>query len=134
MTKKQRQLLTFIEGFIATNDYAPTYREIMTSLQYRSVSTVAIHVDNLVRLGYLEKKDHSARSLKLTQVSRNLKQLDWLLRKINQKLALYQQKNTSQKQFHQEIEAIVQTLTFLDYPDAANAIRKKYGLDSIDKL
>lgn len=65
MTKKQRELLNFIDQFIRQYGYAPSYREVMTSLGYRSVSTVATHVENLIMLGYLEKKDHSARSLRV---------------------------------------------------------------------
>ena len=65
MTKKQRELLNFIDQFIRQYGYAPSYREVMTSLGYKSVSTVASHVDNLIISGYLEKKDHSARSLRV---------------------------------------------------------------------
>lgn len=65
MTKKQRELLNFIDQFIRQYGYAPSYREVMTSLGYKSVSTVATHVENLIMLGFLEKKDHSARSLRV---------------------------------------------------------------------
>ena len=47
-TKKQKILLDFIDGFIKGNGYSPTLREIMRALGYKSVSTVAKHVDNLV--------------------------------------------------------------------------------------
>ena len=43
-TKKQRQLLSFIETFIAEHSYSPSYREIMSGLDYTSVATVALHV------------------------------------------------------------------------------------------
>lgn len=62
-TKKQKELLSFIDGFIKGNGYGPSYREIMRALDYRSVSTVATHVDGLVARGWLVKKDNSARSL-----------------------------------------------------------------------
>lgn len=63
LTKKQKILLDFIEGFIATHHYSPTLREIMRGLDYKSVSTVAKHVDNLVANGYLTKEDGAVRSL-----------------------------------------------------------------------
>ena len=64
-TKKQQELLQFIDGFIKGHGYGPSYREVMRALGYRSVSTVAIHVDQLIAKGYLEKKDNSARSLQV---------------------------------------------------------------------
>ena len=62
-TKKQNELMSFVDGFIKGNGYSPTYREIMRGLGYKSVSTVAIHVDNLIAKGFLAKKDNSARSV-----------------------------------------------------------------------
>ena len=64
-SKKQFELLRFIEGFIKGNGYGPSYREIMRALDYKSVSTVAVHVDGLIARGYLRKRDHSARSLEV---------------------------------------------------------------------
>lgn len=64
-TKKQRELLSFIDGFIKGNGYGPSYREVMRALDYRSVSTVATHIDGLIRRGYLRKTDNSARSLQV---------------------------------------------------------------------
>ena len=64
-TKKQKELLTFIEQFIAEHGYSPSYREIMKGLNYTSVATVSLHIDNLVKRGHLRKRDHSARSLEV---------------------------------------------------------------------
>ena len=62
-SKKQQELLQFIDSFIKGSGYGPSYREVMRALGYKSVSTVAAHIDQLIVKGYLEKKDHSARSL-----------------------------------------------------------------------
>jgi len=70
-TKKQKELLNFIEEFIETHGYSPSYREIMKALNYTSVATVSLHVNNLIKRGHLKKRDHSARSLEV--VSANLK-------------------------------------------------------------
>ncbi len=64
-TKKQQELLEYIDEFISTNGYGPTYREVMSALGYKSVSTVAVHVDGLIAKGYLRKRDKSARSLEV---------------------------------------------------------------------
>lgn len=68
-TKKQRELLTFIEQFIGEHGYSPSFREIMKGLNYTSVATVALHVNNLIKRGHLRKRDHSARSLEVTAPS-----------------------------------------------------------------
>lgn len=64
-SKKQRELLAYIDSFIKSNGYGPSYREIMRALGYKSVSTVAVHVDGLIARGLLRKKDNSARSLEV---------------------------------------------------------------------
>ena len=55
----------FIENFISGHGYGPSYREIQRGLGYKSVSTVANHVDNLIVRGHLVKRDKSARSLEV---------------------------------------------------------------------
>ena len=64
-TKKQQQLLEFVKEFISKHSYGPSYREIMSGLGYKSVSTVAVHVEALVAKGFLERTDGSIRSLKV---------------------------------------------------------------------
>ncbi len=64
-TKRQRELLNFVDGFIQGHGYGPSYREIMRALGYKSVSTVAVHIDGLITKGYLLKRDNSARSLEV---------------------------------------------------------------------
>jgi len=68
-TKKQKELLTYIESFIAEHGYSPSYREIMSALHYNSVATVALHVSNLIKRGHLRKRENSARSLEVVAVS-----------------------------------------------------------------
>jgi repressor LexA len=71
-TKKQKELLAYIEQFIVEHGYSPSYREIMTGLQYTSVATVALHVNNLIKRGHLRKREHNARSLEVVEQSREL--------------------------------------------------------------
>ena len=66
-TKKQKELLGFIETFIGEHGYSPSYREIMAGLNYTSVATVSLHVNNLIKRGHLVKRDHSARSLEVVK-------------------------------------------------------------------
>ena len=132
MTKKQRELLNFISAFIKTNGYAPSYREVMKSLHYRSVSTVATHVENLISLGYLEKKDRSARSLRVvgkdvdfTEVRVSVAQQKWLVDLIDKKfLVLEENKNTDQKEID-NLFVLVGALHVLGFRDAATSFKPR---------
>lgn len=68
-SKKQRELLTFIEAFIGKHGYSPSYREIMVGCDYTSVATVALHINSLIKRGHLRKRDRSARSLEVVKES-----------------------------------------------------------------
>ena len=90
-TKKQKELLSYIETFIAEHGYSPSYREIMQGLNYTSVATVALHVNNLIKRGQVRKRDRSARSLEVvtaaepTKVTSNVidpGEEKWLVEKI----------------------------------------------------
>ena len=90
-TKKQREIINFIQIFISEHGYSPSYREIMNGLNYNSVVTVAVHIDNLITRGHLRKRDHSARSLepvdvvqstKVTSNQVNPHEEKWLVEKI----------------------------------------------------
>jgi hypothetical protein len=70
-TKKQKQLLTYVEEFIDSHGYSPSYREIMQGLNYTSVATISLHINSLISRGHLGKRNRSARSLYL--VKPNLK-------------------------------------------------------------
>lgn len=67
-TKKQKELLSFIQAFIGEHGYSPSYREIMNGLNYTSVATVSLHVNNLIKRGHLRKRDRSARSLEVVDI------------------------------------------------------------------
>ncbi len=91
-TKKQKELLTYIETFIAENGYSPSYREIMQGLSYTSVATVALHVNSLIKRGHLLKRDRSARSLEVVNstssgklATNQVKESEgkWLVEKVN---------------------------------------------------
>ena len=66
LTKRQKEIIDFIQSFIESHDYAPSYREIAEHFQLGSVATVADHLENLEEKGYLTKDPNEARSLQLT--------------------------------------------------------------------
>ncbi len=91
-TKKQREMLGFVEQFIGEHGYSPSYREIMAGLDYTSIATVALHVNNLIKRGHLKKRDHSARSLEVVHAAETAKlttnqikaaEEKWLVQKVD---------------------------------------------------
>ena len=64
-TKKQQALLKFIDEFTDANGVSPSYREIADGLGLSSIASVAQHIDNCVAAGFLEKRPHEARSLRV---------------------------------------------------------------------
>jgi len=67
LTKKQKQVLDFVTGFIDEHGFAPSYEEVASGVGLSSASTVHAHVENLVRKGHLIKKWGANRSIDLPQ-------------------------------------------------------------------
>lgn len=76
LTKKQTQILNFINDFMSSHDYSPSYREIMSGLGLSSVSAVSEHIDNLVMKGALKKVPGAARSLEIVDSNKNKETID----------------------------------------------------------
>lgn len=131
MTKKQRELLNFIQHFIREHGYSPSFREIMSGLDYKSVSTVAIHVNNLITLGHLRKKDNSARSLevvgqntsKVTEETIKPSQQKWLVDIISSRFKKLD--GSSDKKQIDELFILVGALSIVGGKDAAAHYKQK---------
>lgn len=68
LTKKQKQVLDYIEEFVRTNKYTPSYREIAEGLGLSSPSTVHQHVKALCEKGVINTgNDGAARSIELCE-------------------------------------------------------------------
>jgi repressor LexA len=65
LTKRQRELLDFIESFIEAHGYSPSFEEIARFFGYRSLATVHEHLANLERKGYIRKSYNESRSIEV---------------------------------------------------------------------
>lgn len=65
LTKRQKEILDYIEGFIDDRGYAPSFEEIAESFGYSSLATVHEHLSNLERKGYIRKSYNESRSIEL---------------------------------------------------------------------
>ena len=63
VSKKQEEILNYIEKNINNKGYPPTVREICKAVNLKSTSTVQYHLNKLVKLGYLQKGRHISRSI-----------------------------------------------------------------------
>ena len=125
-TKKQRQLLSFIDNFISGHGYGPSYREIMRGMGYRSVSTVAGHVDNLIIKGQLKKSSNSARSLEVIGskkefISGKVKPSEekWLVEQVGKKFDLVEANPNLKQHEIDELYVLVGALKVLGFDSAA---------------
>ena len=65
LTKRQKEILDYIDGFIAEQGYAPSFEEIAESFGYSSLATVHEHLSNLERKGYIRKSYNESRSIEM---------------------------------------------------------------------
>ncbi len=65
LTKRQREILDFVESFIQSYGYSPSFEEIAKFFGYRSLATVHEHLSNLERKGYIRKNYTESRSVEL---------------------------------------------------------------------
>lgn len=132
-TKKQREMLVFIDNFISGHGYGPSYREIQRGLGYKSVSTVANHVDNLIARGHLVKRSKSARSLELTKGSKNsevktsVKVSDekWLVDLIEMKFQAQESAKKKDSAAVDELYVLVGSLKVLGFDEATRSFASR---------
>ena len=133
-TKKQKELLEFIEKFIAEKGYSPSYREVMNGLNYNSVATVSLHINNLIKRGHLIKRDHSARSLELANPSQATKittntvsdsEEKWLIKKVDHFFKQVEQASNAEAAKIDELYVLVGTLRVFSLDGAASGFLER---------
>jgi repressor LexA len=65
LTKRQKEVLDFISGFVDQNGYCPSYEEIARGLSLASLATVHKHISALETKQYLKRGFNQSRSLEL---------------------------------------------------------------------
>lgn len=63
LTKKQREVLDFIQEFTNTKSISPTYREIQSHFNFSSISSVFQHIQALKKKGCIDLKKYTPRSI-----------------------------------------------------------------------
>jgi len=66
LTRRQKQVLDFISGFVHDNGYSPSYEEIAEGVTLASLATVHKHISALERKGYVRRGFNQSRSIDVT--------------------------------------------------------------------
>src|SRR5438045_9134640 len=65
LTKRQKEVLDFIAGFVDEQGYCPSFEEIARGLNLASLATVHKHISVLESKSYLKRGFNQSRSLEL---------------------------------------------------------------------
>jgi repressor LexA len=78
LTRRQREVMDFIAGFLRERNYSPSFEEIGQGMNLSSLATVHKHISTLERKGFLKRAYNCSRSLepgpKYLQEARRAKQ------------------------------------------------------------
>jgi repressor LexA len=65
LTKRQKQIIDYVNGYIGEQGYAPTLQEIGDFFGLSSLATVHKHLKNLERKGYIRRQWNHSRALEV---------------------------------------------------------------------
>lgn len=65
LTKRQREILEYLQGHISQHGYAPSFEEIAERFGFQSLATVHEHLTNLERKGYIHRSYNESRSIEV---------------------------------------------------------------------
>src|SRR3990172_13378688 len=68
LTRRQKQILDYLESYIRSNGYAPSFEEIAEHFSFHSLATVHEHLTNLERKGYISRTHNESRSIEIAPV------------------------------------------------------------------
>ncbi len=65
LTKRQREILSFLGTYSESYGYAPSFEEIAAQFNYNSLATVHEHLSNLERKGYIRRSYNESRAIEI---------------------------------------------------------------------
>jgi repressor LexA len=65
LTKRQREILSFLTAYADEHGYAPSFEEIASRFNYNSLATVHEHLTNLERKGYIRRSFNESRAIEI---------------------------------------------------------------------
>ena len=67
LTKRQKELLDYLDGYLGENGYAPTLEEIGSRFNLNSLATVHKHLTNLEHKGVIRRTWNHSRAIELVR-------------------------------------------------------------------
>src|SRR5271154_3368255 len=68
LTKRQKEVLNSLVGFLNKNGYSPSFEEIAHALKLTSLATVHKHLSTLEKKGFIRRGYNQSRSIEVTQL------------------------------------------------------------------
>jgi repressor LexA len=65
LTKRQSEVLSFLQEHIQHKGYAPSFEEIAEQFRFQSLATVHEHLTNLERKGYIHRTHNESRAIEI---------------------------------------------------------------------
>ncbi len=74
VTRRQKEILDFLESFVTRNGYSPSFEEIARGMGLKSLATVHKHITNLEKKGLLKRDYNRSRSIDVLAPKGRMKQ------------------------------------------------------------
>jgi repressor LexA len=68
LTRRQKEILDYLQSYIHKQGYAPSFEEIAEHFAFRSLATVHEHLTNLERKGYIQRGHNESRAIEMVPV------------------------------------------------------------------
>src|ERR1700689_669459 len=74
LTKRQKEVLNYLVGFINKNGYSPSFEEIAHALKLTSLATVHKHLSTLEKKGFIRRGYNQSRSIEAQQLPKQARE------------------------------------------------------------
>jgi repressor LexA len=74
LTKRQKEVLDYLVGFLNKNGYSPSFEEIASSLKLTSLATVHKHLSTLEKKGFIRRGYNQSRSIEVMQLPKPIRE------------------------------------------------------------
>jgi repressor LexA len=74
LTKRQKEVLDFLVGFVNKQGYSPSFEEIGKALRLTSLATVHKHITTLERKGFVRRGYNRSRSIEVVQLPKPVRE------------------------------------------------------------
>ena len=74
LTKRQKEVLNYLVGFLNKNGYSPSFEEIAHALKLTSLATVHKHLSTLEKKGFIRRGYNQSRSIEVVQLPKPIRE------------------------------------------------------------